>query len=97
MWTADVPRSTTDGGVLASRGHRSGGLGSLDLVDQEDLRLRFDTLTKTKPPELHRDRTTLGGERASPATGRLGPRRRRGPSVPSALLGVGGGRGRAPR
>jgi hypothetical protein len=28
------------------------------LVDQEDLRLRFDVLTKTKKPELHRYSTT---------------------------------------
>jgi hypothetical protein len=28
------------------------------LGDQEDLQLRFDVLTKTKQPELHRDWTT---------------------------------------
>jgi hypothetical protein len=28
------------------------------LADQEDLRLRFDVLTKTKQPELHRYWTT---------------------------------------
>ncbi len=28
------------------------------LVDQEDLKLRFDVLTKTKQPELHRYWTT---------------------------------------
>ncbi len=28
------------------------------LADQEDLRLRFDVLTKTKNPELHRCWTT---------------------------------------
>jgi hypothetical protein len=28
------------------------------LADQEDLRLRFDVLTKTKKPELHRYWTT---------------------------------------
>jgi hypothetical protein len=30
----------------------------VDLVTMEDLRLRFDVLTKTKQPELHRYWTT---------------------------------------
>jgi RecB family exonuclease len=37
------------------------------LGDQEDLRLRFDVLTKTRQPELHRYETT----RDQAATGRL--------------------------
>ena len=37
-----------------SRGRPSCATAMNGLADQEDLRLRFDMLTKTKQPELHR-------------------------------------------
>ena len=53
------------------------------LADQEDLRLRFDVLTKTKQPELHRywtQRDRAANPAALPPGGR-GPRARSRPGV----------------
>jgi hypothetical protein len=43
---------------VSTEARESVPLGSCPLADQEDLRLRFDVLTKTKEPQLHRYWTT---------------------------------------
>jgi len=55
------------------------------LADQGDVRrLRFDVLTKTKQPELHRywDPARSGGQRAAVPAGLRGVARSRGCSRP---------------
>jgi hypothetical protein len=73
------------------------------LADQEDLRLRFDVLTKTKTPELHRYRTTR--DRGPTSASTASRRRSWVPSTPAssrrglagtaetARCGAGAGRG----